>query len=307
LVACADVDLAAAERMAGIFGFERTYRDYREMFAGEELDAALVAIPHSLLAEASIVALEAGCHLFVEKPMGINAGEAREVLEAARRAKRRVMVGYCQRFAEGRVRLKELLDRGGIGDISAISAGKGSGRFKGWLMDPKMGGGQLLFLGVHITDQILWTVDSDPQLVFAQVNMDDETGVDDTSAYVIRFANGVLANVTVSMNVGTGFDFLEVLGSQGRVRAEWSSNIVQVVSRAIPEYSTLTTIMPRPPGPAPAPAGNAAMFGAEMKEWVASLAEDRDPAITGEDGVRVLEIIDAVVESSRRGEPVAMS
>lgn len=300
LVACADVDPMAAERVTSMFGFERSYRDYRELFSKEKLDAAIVAIPHSLLKDASVVALEAGCHVFVEKPMAISAKEAREFLEAAQRANRRVMVGYCQRFDEARVRLKGLVDGGVVGDTSAISAGKGTRRHRGWLMDPGMGGGQLLYLGVHITDQLFWTVNSQAKVVFAQVNWDEETGVDDTSAYVIRFDNGVLASVTVSMSVDTGFDFLEVLGTQGRVRAEWPSNTVEVVSRAVPEYATRTTMLPRSSATVP-------MYHGEMREWVDSLVEDRDPAITGEDGLRVLEIIDAVVESSCTGAPVRLS
>ncbi len=303
LVACADVDGAAAQKLAAMFGFERSYRDYREMLAEEKLEAVVVVIPHSLLKEASIATLEAGCHLFVEKPMAMNVREAREILAAASKAKRRIMVGYCMRFAEGRMRLKELVEAGAIGEPTSVVAGKGMGRLSRWLLDPKMGGGQLLFLGVHITDQVLWTLKSQGRTVYAQIDWDKETGVDETSVYTVRFANGIPASFTVSMKAGYQYDYLEVLGSQGRVRAEWRSNIVYVVSNTVKEYATPTTIMPRNMGIAPM----SEMFIGEMGEWVASLKEGREAAITGQDGLRVLEVMDAVVESARKGQPVEIA
>ena len=302
LVACADVDEVNAHAAMEGYGFDRLYLDYDDMLSREELDAVVVATPHYLLKDAAIAAINKGCHVFVEKPMGVNKAEAIEIRDAARQAGVTATVGYCQRWAEGRLVMKDLIDRGAVGEIAHVSAGKGGPPRTGWLADPKQGGGQLLFLGVHITDQIRWMVGAEATRVYGEVQWHPETGADQNSAYTIRFDNNVLADVVCSQNVAVGFDFLEVLGSDGRIRAEWPSNVVHVESLAIPEFRHPTVIRPHYPE-----RQSAEMFAEEMKAWVGSLTEQRDSPVPADDGVKVMEIIDAVFESARTGAPVDLS
>ncbi len=294
LVACADPRDATALGAVEALGFARAHRDYEEMLAGEDLDAVVVATPHSILRDAAVASVRAGCHVFIEKPMALDRAQAREIRTAAIEAGVTVMAGYCQRFAEGRRIMKSLIERGAVGELRQVSAGKGSGPLRRWLADPEKGGGQLLYLGVHITDQILWMVGSEAEAVQAEINRDPGTGVDQDSAFTIRFGNGVLASVLCSQNVGVGFDFVEVLGSAGRIRSEWKAGVVEIQSQVIPEYSRPTTIR-HAAGP---------MFTDEMEAWTSSLVEGREPPITVDDGIRVLAIIDSAVESARTGLPV---
>jgi predicted dehydrogenase len=91
-----------------------------------------------------------------------------------------------------------------------------------------------------------------------------------------------------------------VIGTAGRIRADWPSDVVQLQGSVLEEYRHLTTIRPElDPRPA--------MYGAEIQAWVHALVEQRQPPITAGDGVRVLEIIDAVFESSETATPVTLS
>lgn len=302
LVACADVDEVNAGAVMEEYGFDRLYLDYEEMLSRQELDAVVVATPHLLLKDAALAAINRGSHVFVEKPMGVSKAEAVEIRDAARDAGVTATVGYCQRWAQGRVLMKDLIERGAVGEIAHVSAGKGGPPLTGWLADPKQGGGQLLFLGVHITDQIRWMLDAEATRVYGDIQWHPETGADQNSAYTIRFDNNVLVDVVCSQNVAVGFDFLEVLGSDGRIRAEWRSNVVHVESLAIPEFRHPTVIRPNYPE-----RQSAEMFAEEMKAWVGSLTEQRDSPVPADDGVKVMEIIDAVFESARTGAPVDLS
>ena len=303
LVACADLNEVAAIAASNQFGFERPYIDYRDMLSGEDLDGVMITTPHHLLKSAAIDAIDAGCNVFIEKPMGVNVQEAIEVREAARKAGVSVMVGYCLRYAEGRRTMKSLIDAGAIGDIVAIDAGKGTSPLEGWRTEADKGGGVLLWLGVHIVDQVLWMAGSEAQRVYGEVHRHSDGGVDQNSVFTIRFANDVTASVICSQNVGggVGFDYIEVLGTAGRIRSEWPSNIVNVVSEVVPEYRHPTEITP------PDSRGFVErMYRDELEAWVKSVSEKTEPPITVDDGVNVLEIISAAVDSGWSGQPVTL-
>ena len=302
LVACADVDETAADRAVQEIGFERPYLDYRDMLSRESLDGVVISMPHYLLKEAVIASVQAGCPVLVEKPMAVSKAEGEEIREAARQTGVPVMVGYCLRYAEGRVIMKSLLERGVVGDIVLVNAAKVGGPphpVDSWTSQPDKGGGQLLWVGCHITDQVLWMLGSEAERVYGEIYWRPETGVDQNSAYTIRFKNGVIANVLCSQNVGVVMDYIEVLGSAGRIRSDWPSNVVDVYSEVLPEYRHPTTIRPREPQ-------HQEMFQDEMTAWIDSRTNNTEPPISVDDGIKVLEVLDAVVQSGRTGTPVTL-
>ena len=303
LVACADIDEVAAVTASNQFGFQRPYLDYREMLDGEELDGVMITTPHHLLKSTAIDAIESGCNVFIEKPMGVNVQEALEIRAAAHRAGVSVMVGYCLRFAEGRRIMKSLIESGAIGTITAINAGKGTAPLDGWRTEVDKGGGVLLWLGVHITDQVLWMAESEATRVYGEVYRHTDDGVDQNSTFTINFSNDVSASVTCSQNVGggVGFDYIEVMGTAGRIKSEWPSNIINVVSETVEEYRHPTLIVP------PEPRGYVEkMYRDELDSWVRSVNQRTDPPITVDDGVNVLEVISAVFESGKSNLPVTL-
>jgi len=300
LVGCADPDPSAARQAAADFGVGVVHAEAASMLAEARPDAVIVATTHSQLAGACIAAIEAGCPVFVEKPLALNAAEGRGVAEAARRAGVQVMVGYCLRYTPVRLAMRDLLLAGTVGDVAYVSAGKGGVPHTGWLADPRQGGGQLMFLGSHVTDQILWLLGASARRVFAEIEWRADNGTDATSLYTIRFETGVSAHVVCSQAAHTSFDYVEFVGSAGRIRADWPTNLLTVHSDVLPAYTNPTVVRHSgDPGDR--------MYIDELRDFVGSVRDRRPPAITAEDGVRVLEILDAVVESARSGTPVAIS
>ena len=108
-----------------------------------------------------------------------------------------------------------------------------------------------------------------------------------------------MANVLCSQNAEL-IAHIEVIGTGGRISADWPSDVVQLQSRVLDEYRHPTTI--RPEGDL-----RPATYRAELQAWVDALAEHRQPPLTGADGVRVLAIIDAVFESAKAARPVTLS
>lgn len=315
MAACADLKPEAAEAAARQCGYRKTYGDAKEMLSKADLDAVIVATMHDQLQPCGMAVVEAGKHLFIEKPMALNAGDGRKLVEAARKARVKIMVGYTLPFLPARVRMKQLLKQGTIGRIVHVTAGQIIGKMGGWLADPKHGGGPLLYVGTHCLYQVLDVVEGKTERVFAEVKF-TETGVDEECLITIRFAGGVVAQAITSQRMGGRYGWIDLIGSSGRLRSEWESNALVVQSQANPAYRDLTTIEVPAESVGP-PAGLGVMasvsgfkyvraWAAEFMDFIAAIREDREPAVNGEAGLRVLEICDAVIESGKTGKPISL-
>lgn len=291
LVSCADVDEAMARQVADAFGIDAVHDSAEEVTKCVDVDAVIVAVPHRYLKDVALSAIDAGKHVFIEKPMGLNAAEAAEVVDAAESQGVVAMIGYCMRYSLSRMLIKSLLDRGAVGDISFVAAGKGGGPLGGWLGGPYAeGGGQLLFLGSHLTDQVLWLTGDEAESVSGIVRW-NAGGTDETSAYTVRLKGGAVATFSVSQTSGVGYDFVDVYGTRGRVRGDWKGDIVTVESRVIPEYAHPTVL--RIPGDS-----LEEMCFRELAAFVEAANSGARAPIPVSDGLRVLQILDAVVASS---------
>jgi len=299
LTAVADVDEEVGKRFANEFGVKTYYPNYHELLERKDVDAVIIAVPHFALKTVAVDSAKAGKHVFIEKPMATNSIEAKEIVETAEEKGVKLMVGYCQRYLASRSSMKNLIDNGAVGEIDLVSGSKGAGLLRRWLLERPKGGGITLYLGVHLIDQVLWMVGSRVQRVSAEVNDHSEFGVDETSSFTMRFRNGVLTNLNLTMRASKSIDWVEVVGSEGCMRSEWRTNTLFVQSSRIPEYSNPATIqfMEDPTYP---------MFEREIKEFISAVSEDRPPAISGVDGVRVLEVIDAVFRSAQTGRAVEL-
>lgn len=291
LVSCADVDEARARQVADAFGIDAVHDSAEEVTKCVDVDAVIVAVPHRYLKDVALSAIDAGKHVFIEKPMGLNAAEGAEVVDAAESRGVVAMIGYCMRYSLSRMFVKSLLDRGAVGDISFVAAGKGGGPLGGWLGGPYAeGGGQLLFLGSHLTDQVLWMTGDEAESVSGIVRW-NAGGTDETSAYTVRLKGGAVATFSVSQASGVGYDFVDVYGTRGRVRGDWKGDVVTVESRVIPEYAHPTVL--RIPGDS-----LEEMCFRELAAFVEAVNSGARAPIPVSDGLRVLRILDAVVASS---------
>lgn len=138
--------------------------------AGEGLDALLemgldgivIATPSALHAEQAVRALEAGCAVFCQKPLGRTAAEAQWVVDAARAADRLLGVDLSYRFTEGMRRIREQVRGGALGRVYAAELvfHNAYGPDKPWFYDrAQSGGGCVMDLGIHLVDLALWTLD----------------------------------------------------------------------------------------------------------------------------------------------------
>jgi predicted dehydrogenase len=301
LTACADPVKQAAAGAALAAGAD-VYASAEELLRHGEVDAVMIATPHHVLAEIALAAIRKGKHVLAEKPIAVNEREAARIEKAAARAGICYMAGYSLRFFVAQRQVYDLLADGAVGEIQAVTAGIGQGPLSDWFARAEMGGGALLYLGSHLVDEVLWFVQDEPVEVYADVRHRPDTGNDETSAFQIRFAQGVAAQCLVTQAVEGWFDFVRIYGRKGRIglaNSNWPRYEISVFSTTMPAYAEPTTIRPALWGDPVM-----MMMVAEVEEFAAAIQENRPPAVTASDGRQVLKILDAVTESARIRGPV---
>jgi predicted dehydrogenase len=162
VVAIADINPTRLRAYAERNKVGRTYATAEDLLKNNDLDAVYIAVPNVFHAPYAIAALESGKHVILDKPFATGHAEARKVIDAANRAKKRFMLGMNQRFTEGAQRAHVLAQKGYFGDIYRMRAfwrrRSGIPRLGTWFGSKKQsGGGCFLDIGVHMLDLALWT------------------------------------------------------------------------------------------------------------------------------------------------------
>ena len=163
VAAVADTDNEAAATAAERYSIPEAFSDYRKLLKLPDLDAVFVCTPNVFHKEMVVNSVRAGKHVFCEKPMAINAGEAKRMVAAARENKRILFMGFCNRFSAESKGLKQMVEAGKLGEIYhsvvSVTRRRGVPAIGSWFTQKSLaGGGALIDIGVHMLDLTLWVM-----------------------------------------------------------------------------------------------------------------------------------------------------
>jgi myo-inositol 2-dehydrogenase/D-chiro-inositol 1-dehydrogenase len=222
LVACTDAVPAAAEAFAKENDLT-VFDSVEAMLASPRIDAVIIATPNGLHAEQTIAALQAGKHVFCQKPIAMTMEEADAVVaEAAKHPKQILQYGFMLRFTPPLADLKARLANGTLGNpIISRSAIFGWEPSAKWFYDPKQGGGVILDTMVHFADLLIWLFgpveyvhsDGGPYVLEGA----KEYGSADNAMVTVKHKNGVISHQYVTWTAGHGNFTFEVYGSRGEM------------------------------------------------------------------------------------------
>ena len=213
LIARGDVRIAAlaepSEDMVRLFNetvlpagpAPKVYKDHRALLAGEELDAVLIASPHTLHFRQIMDSLDAGLHVLAEKPMVCTVEEAEKVVRKAESAGRHVVVSYQRRFLAQFRYMRQFIRDPAFGRLFVLSVVQTQGWWTSqrgtWRQDPALsGGGQLNDSGSHVVDVMNWIL-PDPVVEVTAFCDNRGTAVDIDSVLCFRTAAGALGSITI--------------------------------------------------------------------------------------------------------------
>ena len=192
LIWLCDLDEAQLQTIGARYPGARTTSSFDELLADDTLDAVVIATPvptHYALAKQ---ALEAGKHVFVEKPPAMRAVEMDELVALAVEQDRVLMPGHLLLYHPGVLKVKDLIDAGELGDVLCVYGNRVN------LGIVRSNENALWSLGVHDLSVILYLLDEDPELVTAQGSASIHPGVEDVVFCFLRFPSGRIAHMHLS-------------------------------------------------------------------------------------------------------------
>lgn len=197
-------DLTRAQAFADEFGAHTAYGSYDELVADKDVDIVYVATPHSEHHTQSLLALEAGKHVLVEKAFARNAAEARDILDTAKAKNLLAMEAMWTRFLPGIDVVRQCLENGLLGEVENVFADHGQPLFPNGpqrLSDPALAGGALLDLGIYPTSFASFALGG-IETVTATGRLTDE-GVDAEETILVTGARGARGLLHATMTSRT--------------------------------------------------------------------------------------------------------
>ncbi|MEK4802808.1 Gfo/Idh/MocA family oxidoreductase [Oceanobacillus sp. FSL K6-0118] len=308
IFAVQDVNIERANEIARKYDIPNVYQDYHDLF--KVVDAVTICTPNKFHAEITIAALEAGCHVLCEKPMGMNTFECEKMIEAAKRTRRQLAVGYHYRFMpEGQLAKQAIHE---IGDplVTRVQALRRR-KVPGWGVFTNkelQGGGSLIDYGCHLLDLSLWLLgEIEPVEVIGKMynrlsktpNQINDWGtfdyesfdVDDHVSAYITFTNGstMLFECSWAANIKEDTTHLSISGSEAGIN-------VFPYEFYTPKYGTYMTTT------ANIEKEKSGLL--QAANFVESCLGESDLIVKPEESLKVTKIIDAIYESSQSGKSV---
>ncbi|MGI6208320.1 MAG: Gfo/Idh/MocA family protein [Anaerolineae bacterium] len=301
LVATVEADPARQKQVQEQFGVP-SYRSVDELLAEAEFDAASICLPDPGHVEPAVALARAGKHLLVEKPLATTVEGCNTIIQAAKDAGVKLMVGFTLRFDPRYFLVQEAVAKGEVGDMVYLYARRnnlvsGARRLAGRVTLP-------FFLQVHDIDAMRWIGGSEVRRVYAvgARKVLTDLGVDDAVVSTLQFEDGsigcVESNWILPDSLPSRFDFrLEVIGTQGKAEIE-----LQEQGASVHDGKQLRVLDPtfRPTLYSQQPI----ILREELQHFVKCVLEDRQPVVGGEDGKAATAVALAIEESIRTGQPV---
>ncbi|MDC3412042.1 Gfo/Idh/MocA family oxidoreductase [Aquibacillus sp. 3ASR75-11] len=311
IVAVCDVVEKRAQAAATTFG-GTAYTDYKQLLADSDADAVSVCLPNYLHAPVSIAALEAGKHVLCEKPMATSREEADQMIQAAEKAGKKLMIGHNQRFVASHQKAKELIANGELGRIYSFRTAFGHGGPEGWSVDGASSWffkkdeafiGALGDLGVHKADLIRYILGEEVKEVsaFVESNAKQNSNVDDNAVCLLRTESGIIGTLVASWAYVSAEDNSTVIyGEKGVLRL-----VDDPTYSLIAQYKDGSTVNYELGQIQSNDEGGQSNTGV-IDHFVESILNNEVPLIDGKQGKRSLEVILAALESHQEKKNIQL-
>ena len=276
--------------------------DLEAVLSRDDVDAVVVNAPTSQHFEVISAALRHKKHVFTEKALTVKTAESDELVRMVAESGVRFMISLPSRTRPETLFMKQVLDRGLLGDITLMRAriahsasldhwfGGGSA----WFADAELAGGGALFdLGCHTTDVMRWFMGAPKSVVAKVQNLSDAYAIDDNSVAVIEFGGGALGVLDTSWLHRSGPNPYEFYGTKGYMSLNAapgsglmldSSELSADGIRGLIKPSELPPALPAP-----------------MDQWVAGILHGGEMTITVQDGRNLTQLLEGIYTAAREG------
>lgn len=284
LVSVCDADLAVAEAIGKKFHVEFE-TDVGKLLSRKDIDAVTICTPTTTHKEIAQRALMAGKHVLVEKPMTNTVPEAHELLELAKQRNLRIMPGHIERFNPAVSFLKNLIDKGKLGNAILLIARR-VGRWPERIGDV----GVVRDSAIHDIDLARYMLNDEVRSVYASTGSMRHTN-EDYAEIMLQFHNGSTTFIDANWLTPRKARTLVVTGSEATIKLDyitqelWIEESDNVVQPSIEKKEPLTL---------------------ELSHFAESILNNQPFTVNGIDGLRAVEICEAVLQSGAEGKTITI-
>lgn len=302
VLAVLSTDAGRGADFARIHGITSSYTELARLLSDPAIDAVYISTTNELHKPQALAAASARKHILCEKPLALTLADARDMVAACTRAGVVLATNHHLRNAATHRKIRELIRSGAIGKplfARVFHAVFLPPHLQGWrLHKPEAGGGVILDITCHDADTLRFLLDAEPveAVALTQQGALAARGLEDGVMAVLRFDNGVLAQLHDAFTVkhaGTG---LEVHGSEGSIVARDVMTQRAAGELVLRNASGETTI----------PVEDENLYVRALRAFNAAVAGQGQPSASGEDGVKSVAVALAVQEAARTGRTVAI-
>lgn len=296
LVVIADEDADRGRAAADQFGAEWV-ADYRDALARDDIDCVVICSENVRHKELTIAAAEAGKHVLCEKPLATTVEDAQAMIDACNQHGVKLQTAFPVRFNAAIVGLRDAIKAGAIGQPLVISARNPGTCPNSWFVAPALsGGGAVIDHTVHVVDVLRWMFDAEITEVYAEIDTRmHDIPVDDTGLLMMKMSNGMPVSLDTSWSRPANWPIwggvtIDVIGETGVLFANAYNNNYEIAEDRGPSYAWQSVEA----------TGDPEMVAA----FIDAVRNDTEPLVTGEDGLRALQVALCAYESARKKAPV---
>lgn len=270
------------------------YPSYEELL-DQDIEAVIITSENYKHHEHVLAAAKKGKHILCEKPIATNKQDAVEMIEVCKENNVFLQIAFPVRFSTPVAKAKQIIEDGELGSIIAIKGTNRGTNPGGWFVEKeKSGGGAVMDHTVHLVDIMRWYMGSDVKEVYAELdNLISDIDIDDCGIVTMEFENNVFASIDCSWSRNKTFPTwgdvtLEIVGTKGTLTVDAFAQKTDVYSIDGATWD---------------------FWGEDMnqdlvEDFVSNVKNGVPPTITGEDGLKAMEVALAGYESAKRKGPV---
>ena len=283
LIGVCDIDAKRAKETAEKYGVE-AYTDSKKLLKRSDVDAVSICTWTTTHAKETIRALKAGKNVLVEKPIASTVREAKQIVKMAENEGLILMTGFIERFNPGVERVIKTIEKGSIGDIVSAT----SRRVSEW---PERVGdiGVVKNSAIHDIDMMRYIFDEEPKTVFAKTGKLRHKRFEDYAQIMLTFSHGKTAFIEANWLTPYKVRKLIITGNKGIVTLDYLSQEIVIETEE-------KTFIPRYKWEEP--------LKRELEHFVECVRKNKQPLVSGLDGLKALIICEAVLKSAVKGKSV---
>lgn len=298
VLAVADTNKVVSENLAKQVSAKKIYSSYLDLIKDNDIDGVIISLPNNLHYEVSMTAIDAGKHVFCEKPLSLNVREAEEIVKKVEEHNVKFQMGFNRRFDPSYEKVKKIIDEGRIGKIlMANSNTLDPEPHSGWEANETLSGGILFTSCSHDFDLLYWLLESEVETIY--VNSAGDFGKDERVVCLLSFKNATLGIVSAFEACPYGHDVkTEIIGDKAAIRIEKpSATFINTLDKEGIHKDYPYWFIER----------FEESYLREIQDFIKCIKEAKEPRVSAKEGMYIVKVAQAAKDSKQNRKPIRLT